>query len=599
LTVPLKNGEGGWFIFQSLIARRSIMSTPDNQNFDDLFGTLGTGAVTLAGLTFFSDDPTAVMSVTSEHRFSFGTSTGTHVVGYKTADGSNFDPTAHNGLGSFSLNSAGTYTIQMYRDGNLIASTEVSSAQPTNVDLSALATNIDEVRFVYSDNNLLLDALNFSDPTRTGNTAPLIGNFDGDQVTYVEGAAAVRLDANANVKVTDDSVDLFEGGSISVQVTDNAVAGEDVIGIDQSGSVSLSDAFAEGSIVSVSGVAIGTISADSSGANGEALTIVFSDDADMSNIQALIGALTYANSNGGTPSTAHRGIRIMMTDGDGGLAIANVGVDVAGVPDLPTAGDDTLYVSRGTKATFDLSALLANDTSPAGLALSVAGIGAAGKGTASMDASGHFSFTAAKTGTTDSFGYVLSNTDATAIGHVGAHLLATSNANDTVSAPTAAGEFSYIDGKAGADKITGGDGTDVLIGSAGNDTLKAGAGDDTLLGGTGKDRLSGGAGGDQFVFNTRLDGTSNVDTITDFASVDTFKLAASIFSHAGPDGTLKAAAFASNTTGQAADHSDRIIYEQDTGELYYDANGSAAGDGVLFAVIGKHLTLTNADFVLF
>jgi Ca2+-binding RTX toxin-like protein len=574
------------------------MSIPASQNFDNLFGTLGTGSATLGGITFFSDDLSADMSVTSDHHLSFGTSTGTHVVGYKTADGSNFSPSGGNGVLSFAVYSTGIYSVEVYRDGVFIASSGFNNSGPTAYGIHVLSANIDEVRFVYTNNNLILDDINIAAPTRTTNTAPSIANLDGDQITYVEGATAVRLDAGLNVAVTDDSVDVVEGGTINIQVTDNAVAGEDIIGIDQTGTVSLSAGFTDGSIVSVSGVEIGKIAAGSSGANGEALSIEFSDAADMINIQTLIGALTYENSNAAVPSTLQRNVRIMMTDAEGGLTIANVGVDVAGVTDLPNAGTDTLYVSRGTRASLDLTSLLANDTSSAGLALSIAGVGAAGKGSATMDASGHVLYEAAKNGSSDSFTYILANDDGSDTGEVDAHLLATSNANDTVSAPTAASEFSYIDGRAGADKISGGDGTDVLLGSGGNDTLKAGAGDDTLLGGTGKDRLFGGTGADQFVFGTTLDSTGNVDTVLDFESIDTLHLAATIFTQAGPDGTLKASAFVSNASGHAADRNDRIIYEKDTGELYYDANGSGAGDGMLFAVLGKNLTLSNADFVI-
>ncbi|MDQ0324079.1 Ca2+-binding RTX toxin-like protein [Pararhizobium capsulatum DSM 1112] len=61
-------------------------------------------------------------------------------------------------------------------------------------------------------------------------------------------------------------------------------------------------------------------------------------------------------------------------------------------------------------------------------------------------------------------------------------------------------------------------------------------------------------------------------------------------------GTLASGAFASNSTGFAGDSSDRIIYEKDTGALYYDANGSVAGGGIHFATLSANLTLTNADF---
>ena len=63
-------------------------------------------------------------------------------------------------------------------------------------------------------------------------------------------------------------------------------------------------------------------------------------------------------------------------------------------------------------------------------------------------------------------------------------------------------------------------------------------------------------------------------------------------------GAGKPSFFRSNATGLAQDADDRIIYETDTGELYYDFNGNVAGGGVEFATLATTLGLTNADFVV-
>lgn len=443
---------------------------------------------------------------------------------------------------------------------------------------------------------------------RTVNTAPVVAAFDGDEATYVEGAAAVLLDQGSNALLTDDSFDLFEDGTLVVTMTQNPVPGEDVLGIAQTGVVSLSDGYAESSVVSVSGVPIGKFAASSSGANGEPLTIVFNDDANAANIQALIRALTYENSNAAVPSTLHRTVHVALTDGDGGATTANIGVDVVGLADAPVAGTDGLFLSRGAKATFDLSILLENDTSQAGLSLSITGIGPADTGSVSMDGNGHFTLNAPASGDSDSFTYILSNGDATTRGLVNATLLATTKRNDTVSVPTATDEFSYIDGKQGNDTITGGDGTDTLLGSKGADkllggngldTLSGGAQNDRLSGGAGNDRLTGGAGADKFIFDTALDAANNVDQIDDFKAADEFRLSTAIFSEAGPAGRLLLTAFVSNTTGDAGDASDRIVYNEATGELHYDFDGNGAGASILFAVIDANLNLNKSDFVIF
>ena len=61
---------------------------------------------------------------------------------------------------------------------------------------------------------------------------------------------------------------------------------------------------------------------------------------------------------------------------------------------------------------------------------------------------------------------------------------------------------------------------------------------------------------------------------------------------------LTADQFVRNTTGLAADGNDHIIYETDTGWLYYDSNGSAAGGSTHFATLAANLALTNADFIV-
>jgi Ca2+-binding RTX toxin-like protein len=149
-------------------------------------------------------------------------------------------------------------------------------------------------------------------------------------------------------------------------------------------------------------------------------------------------------------------------------------------------------------------------------------------------------------------------------------------------------------GGSGNDRMTGGSGNDVLYGEAGNDTLYGGSGKDTLYGGSGKDTLYGGSGSDVFVFDTAF-AAGNVDRIDDFkAKADTIRLDDDVFSKVGKLGDLASDAF--RIGGKAADSSDRIIFNDKTGKLYYDADGSGKGAMVLFAQLDKGLKLTFADF---
>jgi Ca2+-binding RTX toxin-like protein len=62
---------------------------------------------------------------------------------------------------------------------------------------------------------------------------------------------------------------------------------------------------------------------------------------------------------------------------------------------------------------------------------------------------------------------------------------------------------------------------------------------------------------------------------------------------------LAAVAFVRNTSGNATDASDRIIYETDTGRLYFDRDGTGAASKVHFATLDKNLALTHGDFFVF
>ena len=161
----------------------------------------------------------------------------------------------------------------------------------------------------------------------------------------------------------------------------------------------------------------------------------------------------------------------------------------------------------------------------------------------------------------------------------------TGDGNDTL---TGTAEDNILRGMRGDDSLFGGGGVDSLYGDAGDDTLTGGLGNDTLI---------GGAGNDTFVFNA-ASGVANVDRISDFNVIDnTIRLDDAVFIGLAT-GTLAASAFASNLTGAASDGFDRIIYETDTGRLYFDADGSGAGARVLTTLIAN-LAVNSADFFVF
>jgi Ca2+-binding RTX toxin-like protein len=126
-----------------------------------------------------------------------------------------------------------------------------------------------------------------------------------------------------------------------------------------------------------------------------------------------------------------------------------------------------------------------------------------------------------------------------------------------------------------------------VYGNSGNNLISGGLGNDTLI---------GAGGSDLFEFATAL-GATNIDRIVDFSvAADTIRLSHTIFTAIVGTGTLSSAQFVANTSGTAQDASDRIIYEADTGKLFYDSNGSAAGGAVQFAQLSAGLALTANDF---
>jgi uncharacterized delta-60 repeat protein len=198
-----------------------------------------------------------------------------------------------------------------------------------------------------------------------------------------------------------------------------------------------------------------------------------------------------------------------------------------------------------------------------------------------------------------------------------------------------------IDGMAGADVMTGGAGNDTYrVDNAGDSVVEANNGgtdqvlssvsyalrpfvenltltgtkktntDGNALGNTlignarnnvfdgmaGADVMTGGGGADTFGFTTSLV-AGNVDTITDFTvGADKIRLTHSIFNAIAGIGALSAGQFTANASGTAQDANDRIIYETDTGKLFYDSNGSAAGGATQFATLSPGLGLSNANF---
>lgn len=168
-------------------------------------------------------------------------------------------------------------------------------------------------------------------------------------------------------------------------------------------------------------------------------------------------------------------------------------------------------------------------------------------------------------------------------------------------------------GNAAANSLTGNRSANTLRGGQSGDTLKGESGADILLGEGANDRLYGGLGNDtlrgdlktawtgidRFYFDTTPNSTTNRDTIVDFdASRDFIHLSLAVFTKAGPVGTLAQDAFYTVGVGRA-DAEDRIIYNQATGALSYDPDGTGAAAAVQFANVTAGMVLGYADFIVY
>ena len=176
-------------------------------------------------------------------------------------------------------------------------------------------------------------------------------------------------------------------------------------------------------------------------------------------------------------------------------------------------------------------------------------------------------------------------------------------------------------GGQGTDTLKGNNGNDTLQGLDGNDLLQGGDGNDSLLGNLGRDRLNGGAGNDtligggsndKFIFNSNTTFNSadfGVDRIIDFATgSDKILLDATSFEQLTGLTTLDSTTFElidlpdPEEQDAAQGSSAFIVYNKETGNLFYNENGAESGFGTAgtgrFAVVEGNLDFAGSDFTV-
>ncbi|MET0528333.1 MAG: cadherin domain-containing protein, partial [Microvirga sp.] len=389
-----------------------------------------------------------------------------------------------------------------------------------------------------------------TDTSGTHVNPPLrLSNIDGDRIevgrlSFIDPGAAVRIE-NASSQLRSLVVNLVDGSDLYGSFN-----------IDTSGRVTLSKQLGNGSVVSVGGIAIGTISEGSS----IYFTIAFNQQATSALVQELLSSVTY-DSIQLREGRSEQHIEIRLTDMSGHEAVANVIVGKFNHPPSDISLRGTTIAENAAAGTM-IGDIAAVDVPGSNVTY-----------TLTNDADGRFAL---------QNGHLVVK-DGTRLDYEQARFHTV-----TVKA-TDQGGLSYeksftIDiTDVSRENIWGSSDDDMLVGGVGRDTIQGGAGSDTLEGGRGHDVLIGGTGRDKFVFDTEPSRARNMDRILDFSvKDDTIQLDNSIFWKLGArTGVLRKSYF---TIGaEAKDRNDYILYDKKTGYLRYDVDGSGERDAVVIA----------------
>ncbi len=164
-----------------------------------------------------------------------------------------------------------------------------------------------------------------------------------------------------------------------------------------------------------------------------------------------------------------------------------------------------------------------------------------------------------------------------------------------------------LEGLGGNDTLDGGDRRDTLLGGDGDDSLSGGDNRDSLNGGNGNDNLTGGESRDTFVFATDepFNQDIGVDTITDFdPDDDSIELSQTTFtaieSEVDDEFSIPAEFAIVEDIAEVDISEALIVYNQPTGELFYNENSIDPGFGLggLFATFDNMPTLSSDEFTI-
>ncbi|MFD0461714.1 polysaccharide lyase family 7 protein [Microvirga aerilata] len=269
--------------------------------------------------------------------------------------------------------------------------------------------------------------------------------------------------------------------------------------------------------------------------------------------------------------------------------------------DPVNAVDDTYATTNGAVLTINASqGVLANDTAADGGKVATAGtFSTAQGGSVKLNSDGSFVYTPkANYSGSDSFSYTAKDADGDS--DAGTVTVKVADAAEQTTTPVTTTPVTPTAPTtsvrpATTNTLTGTSAANSLTGTSANDLINGGAGDDKIWAKNGSDVLIGGAGKDTFTFDTKP-GSSNVDMIVDFnVADDTIRLNDTVFTKL-KYGQLSSSSFV--TGDKALDAGDRIVFNDKTGALSYDADGTGSAAAVQFAMIENLAKLTASDFIV-
>jgi hypothetical protein len=226
----------------------------------------------------------------------------------------------------------------------------------------------------------------FSDPVSLDGSiasvqpgTPVINNLSGDTLVYVMNDAVSMIDQSIAATVTDsddtslDDAGLLDG-SLHVEITAGVDVTEDVLGITEGvvngATVALSAGYTVNSVVSIDGTAIGTITDIGTGVDALdpeiSFTVTFDQvagSATLANVNTLIQAVTYVNTNIATAAEGVRTVSFLVSDGAFNTEVST-SVTVTQVADITAPLAPTVDLVAGSDSGVSNTDDITNVTTP-------------------------------------------------------------------------------------------------------------------------------------------------------------------------------------------------------------------------------------------